>query len=177
MSWNGSLLGTEWRVWCPSISAPPTIVFDTRTNGTGIIRYETSYTGGHIWFSQTGSWGNGEDYNADIDEFNVTSDHIYQDYVLTGINSNISLQGHFTAYSNCFTYSISNAEYFGDTNSGTLPAEYPSFLEPTNCQSGFLTQGAWGEVHDITVIIYSPTECTVKSQDTSWGAIKALYKE
>jgi hypothetical protein len=175
-SWNNAALGTEWKVWCPSIAAPPTMVFDTRVGGWGIVRWDTNYEGGYLWLSQTGLWGNGEDYDGVVDFFRVTSDHIYENGILVGIDSGISMQGHFEDYSHCFAYSISNAEYLGNTSLLGKPADYPTFLDPVSCLDGSLTQGIWGDVHDTTFVIYSPSECTIDSEETTWGAVKALYQ-
>ena len=29
-SWDGTALGTVWKLWCPSIATPPVLVSDTR---------------------------------------------------------------------------------------------------------------------------------------------------
>ena len=42
-----------------------------------------------------------------------------------------------------------------------------------------MNSGAWGDVDDITLIIYSPydPQCTVPVETTTWGHIKSLYSE
>ncbi len=116
-SWDGSTLGLQWIVQCQSIVSSPTVVEDTRDeDGTGYIKYRTVYGGGTMWLDDNGPWGDGsEDYIADISDAGmvVTSTHLYVLGTRTGVVSDITVQGVFTNYSNCFTYALSNAVILG----------------------------------------------------------------
>jgi hypothetical protein len=84
------------------------------------------------------------------------------------------MQGDFDGYDDCLTYSINNAAFDGDTNGGPFPTgDYPEFIDDT-CNSG-PTIGGWGVATEITLAIYG--DCTVGTEETSWGAVKARYAE
>src|SRR5512140_278384 len=54
-SWNGTVAGTQWKLWCPQIAAPPTLIADTRdVSGTGEVTWRTMYSGGRFWLTSTG---------------------------------------------------------------------------------------------------------------------------
>ncbi len=173
-SWNGSALGTEWRVWCPSIGTAPVQTRNTVDgNGTGEVEYQTDYTGGYFWLSKNGPWGDGsEDYSGVLLSFKVTATYQYILGNLAGIRSNVVLMGDFDGYDNCMTYAINNAAFVG-TSPAVMPAGYPMFLD-TNCGTGTVTTGGWGTATQITLTVLG--NCTVGTREATWGAVKSLYR-
>ncbi len=124
-SWNGTALGTEWKLWCPSIQTPPVLVADTRDgNGTGDVTWRTVYSGGHFFLGEPGPWGD-EDYNGDLANFIVTTTYQFVFGDLLGIRSNVVSWGQIDGYTDCMEYEINNAAFFGTTDMGPLPADYP----------------------------------------------------
>lgn len=176
-SWDMSLgLGTEWKFYCASIAMPPSLIEDTRdANNTGDVVYQTEYSGGSFWLSKDGDWGDGsEDYFGDLDQFSVETTYKYVAGVLLGIRSNVTMAGHFIGYENCLNYVITNSSVFGNVDeNGPLPAEFPPFLD-TNC-GGSIDRGAWGDVTHIAMQITGT--CFVRTEETTWGAVKARYAE
>lgn len=171
--------GVQWQVYCPS-AAVVTMVFDTRDgNGNGFVQYATDYTGGTLWLSKMGPWGEGAagiDFTATIDQFKVTSTHLYQGGVQISVDSDILFNGHFDLpVEQCFDYVLSNGAIEGTTDYFPLPAGYPPFLDYYNCPAGTVMYGAWGIAHDITLTIYG--DCTVATEESTWGKIKSLYSE
>ncbi len=169
--------GSQWKLWCASIAFPPSIVSDTRdANNTGEVTYRTEYTGGLFWFSKDGPWGDGsEDYTGVIDIFTATTTYLYVNGDVLGIRSNITTTGQFDNYSDCFEYTINNTAFFGDTDTvGPLPGDFPEFMDDT-CVTGTRTRGGWGSVTEIALRILG--NCTVATQETTWGAVKALYED
>jgi hypothetical protein len=179
-SWDGTTLGLQWIVQCQSIKSSPTVLEDTRdSTGTGYIKYRTVYGGGTMWLDRNGPWGDGsEDYIADIGDAGmiVTSTHLFVMGTKTGVVSDITVQGVFRDYSNCFTYALSNAVILGV--GAAAPTGYPEFLD-VNCQSGVMNLGAWGDIDDIVLSIYAPDDpfCTIPTKAATWGQIKSLYSE
>lgn len=169
-SWDGTALGGMWTLICPSIVAPPTIISDTRVNGTGTITYATNYANGIFWLGAAGPWGD-EDYDVQVDQMTVTSEHLYVGGVQQSVVSNIDIFGSFTGYLNCMAYTLSNAAITGTTQLGALPAGYPEFID-TGCAPG-PQDGAWGDAVQATLVIY-PT-CEVGIEQSSWGAVKARF--
>lgn len=168
-------LGSQWKLYCASIAFPPNLVSDTRVNGTGEVTYQTEYSGGLFWMSKNGPWGDGsEDYTGSIAFFRIATTYMFVNHQVLGIRSNVTTSGTFDNYNDCFEYSINNAAFYGDTDSvGPLPAGFPAFMD-ASCQTGSRTRGGWGSVTEIAIRILG--DCTVPAQDSTWGAVKALYE-
>lgn len=167
-------LGSQWKLYCASIAFPPSLVSDTRVNGTGDVTYQTEYAGGLFWMSKNGPWGDGiEDYTGAIDVFRVTTTYMYVGGQVLGIRSNVTTSGSFDNYDDCFEYTINNTAFYGDTSMGPLPADFPPFMD-SSCQTGTRTRGGWGSVTEIALRILG--NCTVPTEDSTWGAVKALYE-
>jgi hypothetical protein len=178
-SFDGATLGTQWRVWCPSIGAPPTLVSNTVVGGTGDIVYETTYAGGLFWFSKNGPWSadNLVDFTGTVQSFVVVSTHQYVGGMRIGVRSNITMQGLFdqqyASWSTpCMEYAIQNGSIQGSTDMGPFPALYPPLLDDTTCAPGPAT-GAWGSVTQITMVIM---DCVVPTEPTTWGRIKSQFR-
>jgi hypothetical protein len=90
-----------------------------------------------------------------------------------GIRSNVTTSGPFAGYSECFIFSINNIAFFGDTDMGPKPPEFPEFMDD-GCNLGTLTRGGWGSVTEMAFQITG--ECQVATQESTWGKIKSLYE-
>jgi hypothetical protein len=177
-SWDGILLGDEWKLWCPSIQTDPVLVSNTVDgNGDGEVTWRTTYTGGHFWFSDDGPWENvlePQEYTGDLDFFTVTTTYQYVGGEILGIRSNVVSYGQFDGFTDCMEYTINNAAFFGTTDEGPKPAEFPEFLDE-NCGTGTWSRGGWGSVTEIALRIRG--DCDVATQPSTWGQIKSLYGE
>jgi hypothetical protein len=177
-SWDGMTyaLGTDWKLWCPSIFIAPVEISNTIDGtGSGEVVYRTTYQGGYFWLSMDGPWGdNTEDYEGPLDFFIVTTTYLFVFGENVGIRSNVTCSGPIDGYTDCMTYEINNAAFWGDTDSAPLPADYPEFLDD-NCDPWGPATGGWGSVTEITIVIRG--DCDVPVQETTWGKIKALYSE
>lgn len=175
-SYDGVNLGTEWKWSCAYIAAAPSLVYDgVDANGNGNRIWNVVYTGGSAWLSQTGPWGNGEDYNLMVDTWNATVTETYSNFVEVGTVKTVNATATFVGFpETCIVLALSNLEKHGD--GATLPPPgvlaYPDFIDGANCNTA-AGPGEWGEVDDIT---YSILGCTVGTQDKSWGSVKALYR-
>jgi hypothetical protein len=182
-SWDGSSLGGEWRLSCASIVGSPTLVSDTRVGGTGEVTYRTNYAGGQLWLAKQGPWSIDHltDFTGTLSSLIVTSTHQYVANIRIGIRSNVTVTGMLDALypswsPTCLDYMIANTSVFGSTATGSLPAGYPAFLDPASCPSGTgtLSNGAWGSVTQLTMVL---TGCAVPTETVSWGSLKARYTE
>lgn len=175
-SWNGTTLGTQWEISCPTENAAFSVV-DNRVAGVGTIVYSSTFTGGTFTFFATGGpWGDG------TGTLGTTSLTTTVQYIMIGPNStpvasvvNGNTSGFFTG--GCYlTFGIGNGFGVGETTSLnpaiTKPANYPTFLDGTCAGAPALQQfGSWGDVITLTVGI----ACPVPAQPTTWGNVKALY--
>lgn len=170
MSFDTLNLGTQWRVQCPQISSPPTVLSDTRVGGTGDLVYSTVYTGGTFWLAKNGPWGdNVADYTGTIVGFTNVATYQFLSGTIIGIRSNVTMSGAFDSYPGIMEFAISNAATFGDTSSQPFPAGFPE-LRDQNCAAG-PTQGAWGSVPTITMVIQE----VVGNETSSFGTLKARF--
>jgi hypothetical protein len=176
-SWDGTALGNNWKVTCPQISGPPSLIYDGVVGGTGQRIYVTPYSGGMLWLSGTGAWGAGAPYyTATLTSFTVTATKQYVGGTLVGVVSNINFVGNFEGEEQCFTMDISNAELVGMTGNPFLPPPagvWPMFHGPSDC-AAIGAHGTFWDVHDVTLSILG--SCATPSQMSTWGRVKSLYR-
>ncbi len=183
-SWDGSGLGSEWRVWCASMAAAPVLVSDTRgISGTGEVTYRSRYAGGRFWLAKDGPWSvdNLADFTGDLQSVEVTSTHQFVSGQRIGVRSNVTLSGVFDLLAPnwapaCMDYLIANTSVLGTTASAAVPGGYPGLLDPASCPggSGDLPDGAWGSVTQITLLV---TGCAVPTKTATWGSLKSRYTD
>lgn len=172
-SWDGATLAGEWLLHCPSITVAPQMILNTVDEfGNGEVKFYTIYGGGTLWLSMNGPWGDGtEDYTGQNLIINVTSTQLYIGGVRQGTVSDITIRGDFLNYIGCFVYTLSNAAILGV---GGPPADYPAYIS-NMCVAG--GTGAYGDVDDITLIVYAQPDCPVAVRETTWGQVKSMYSE
>jgi hypothetical protein len=171
-SWDGAALATEWRFSCMTV-VNAFVLGDTRVNGTGNVEWFITYAGGDFWLSGGGPWGAGDpDYPGTVETFIETRVIQYVNGVATGADSDFSGSGRFDNHQTSCLQLTSNDALIDDTGNGPKPADYPMFLD-ANCNMGPMS-GRWGQTTDIVIGI---TGCAVPVEESSWGAVKALYQE
>jgi hypothetical protein len=174
-SWDGSALGTEWRIYCPIIANVQTLYNIPVGPGSYIASYLITYVGGNVWLDGAGPWGGGDaSYSGVIGTYVEARQIQVTSNVLTALDSNHNLDANIVGYqSDCVAFAIGNSAWIGDTpQNGAKPADYPAFLDPSDC-TGSGTAGHWGTATDLTLIVQG---CEVGTETTSWGAVKAKYK-
>lgn len=175
-SLKAGVLASQWYLSCPTTTAAPTLIFNNvNVNGTGTRIYAVNYAGGTFWLSGGGPWGNGDpSYLAAVDTYSETIVLSYLNWVVTGANMTISaVNGHFLGYpETCFSFGIGDKVLRGYTDTGVKPATYPDFLAP-DCNPTRV-YGHWDDVEDLTLTILG---CQVPAQTSTWGEVKALYRD
>ena len=176
-SWDGAVLGANWKLTCPQISGPPSLIYDGVVSGNGQRIYVTPYSGGSLWLSGAGAWGGGAPfYVATLTGFTVTATKQYVGGQLVGVVSNINLMGSFEGEGQCFDMAISNAELVGMTGNPYLPPPsgvWPALHGPADCDL-IGAHGTYWNVHDVTLSILG--NCTTPGQTSTWGRVKSLYR-
>jgi hypothetical protein len=173
-SWNGSSLGTQWEVSCPTENANFSVQDNRDGNGTGTVIYTSTFTGGTFTFFPGGwPWGDGGGTLGST-MLITTVQFVTNIPVASVVNGNTS--GVFTDGCN-LTFVISNGNGVGETTSLDTsilkPANYPSFLDGS-CGPAAANQqfGAWGTVITITMNI----DCPTPTRESTWGQIKGIYR-
>jgi hypothetical protein len=177
-SWDGYDLGLQWKVLCPVMAYPPELIEDTVDEyGNGHRVYRTVYANGEFWLSGTGAWSSGDAYySGDLEHYVHTTTMQIAGGELVAYNTNAQMTGRFHGYQEtCMQLTIANAVLVG--MDGVPPADYPVLKDGTSgscldAAGGYI--GEWGNVWAITMIIQGcePTA----SEESSWGAIKSLYR-
>ena len=143
-------------------------------NGDGYREYITHYNGGQFWLSGTHTWGD-EDYYGTITYYRVTSTMSIQSGQVVGIVSNVYFTGVFDDYEGCaIDYSITSAMLVWRSSSGTpMPANYPPLICSADQTGGYGSEGEFFDACCITCHI----SCETDTDDSSWGAVKSIYRK
>jgi hypothetical protein len=174
-SWNGTTLGTQWWMYCASLSAAPVLLFDgVDGSGNGFRIYESDFTGGLCVLDGSGPWGGGDaSYIAPYTSYSETNTLTYQNFQVVGATATVvHMTAQFIPYGDdCMSLVINNNEELGTTDGGPETANYPAFLDG-GC-SATRTHGSWGDSDSFTLTI---SGCTIPTRTSTWGQIKALYE-
>jgi len=166
-SWDGSTLGTDWKILCPEV-IKVTLIVDMAPGGTGQRIYRLDYNGGYLELDGDGPWGNGDPvYTSVIDTYFEFRTIQYVSGLKVGSVSDHLLSAHLTGLK-CFTWAIGNGVWLGDSDAA--PSGYPEYRD-RGCRR--IKPGHWGDIRDLTLTIQG---CTVSTEQSSWGAVKAMYR-
>jgi hypothetical protein len=168
-SWDGSALGGDWKIVCPTVVSV-TLIVDLVFGGNGQRIYQIDYTGGVITLGGGGPWGNGDpSYTGSIDTYVEIRTILYAGGVQVGSVSDHAVSAHLNGYSqSCMTWGVGNGAWLGN---GVAPAGYPSYLNAACANGG--PDGHYGDIRDLTISVQG---CSVASQEKTWGSVKAMYK-
>lgn len=172
-SWNGSALGTQWDISCPTENSA-FLVQDNRVAGVGTIVYTSTFNGGTFnLYAGAWPWGDG------TGTLNTTTLITTVQYMMIGgVSTPVAsvVNGNTTGlFSNgcLLSFVIANGTGVGETPYATKPATYPTFLDGTCAPaSPSLQYGTWGNVITITLGI----DCTVADTQSTWGGLKSVYR-
>jgi hypothetical protein len=176
-SWDGSDLGLQWVYSCGTMIAPPLLLVDNvNGDGNGNRTYLKTFVGGEFWLSGTGPWANGDaEYTGIVDTYSMIETITYTNWNRIAAIFNIDATGHFDNYaSSCISFGIGNGSQAGSTDWGDpVDPNYPDLLEQGTCDP-VMTLGTWWNMHTITLTIKG---CTIPVEESTWGAVKAMYSE
>jgi len=167
MSWDGAVLGAQWRVWGMAIDGSGAVETGRSIDATGFgwIDYVTNYEGGELWLAGGHTWSDGTDLTGLVTLCSVGARVTYFNFEPVAVASNISLMGHFDQCGGCTIEIVANSmRVWATGSSDPMPADFPTFL----CGSG-------GELHD-SCCLTAQISCVVGADEAAWGAIKSLYR-
>jgi hypothetical protein len=173
-SWDGSALGGDWKILCPIVSSV-TLLADLVFNGNGHRIYLIEYSSGTIVLDGAGPWGGGDaQYTGLITSYFETRTLQFvadqnQQPVFVGSVSDHAVSAQLQGYTqSCMTWGIGNGVWLGN---GAVPAGYPDYRD-AGCASG--GSGHYGDISDLTLSVQG---CAVSTEESSWGRVKALYRD
>ncbi|MBK9777906.1 MAG: hypothetical protein IPP62_16375 [bacterium] len=172
-SWDGVTLGTQWDISCATENSAFSMV-DNRVAGNGTVVYTSTFNGGTFnFYAGAWPWGDGTG-TLNTTTLISTVQHIMIGNVSTPVASvvNGSTSGEFT--NGCLlSFAIGNGAGVGETPFASIPATYPVFLDGScGPASAGAQYGTWGNVVTLTMHV----NCTVPSEQATWGAVKGLYR-
>lgn len=174
-SWDGMSLGTQWSYQCGVMNSDPVLISDfVGATGTGSRTYMKTFTGGTIWLSGDGPWGNGElEYTGPILSYVEYETVQYVNHERVHAVTNVSATAELIGFSDrCLAFTVGNGVEIGSTDFGDpVPADYPAILDGA-CDPADL-YGAWWDFMTMSLYIDS---CTVSSDEATWGQIKSFYR-
>lgn len=171
-SWDGVTLGGMWSYSCATEGSDAVLISDSVVAGNGTRTWLKTFSGGTIWLSGAGPWGNGDAYyTGAIDTYTEyeTLTYIGGNVIAarTNVSAVASIDGYDTA---CLGFSVGNGAKVGDTTGGMM-ANYPALLT-TSC-SPTAPNGAFWNFAQMTLYI---STCAVGEETTSWSSMKAMFR-
>jgi len=174
----------DWEIACPqSVNVTP-LTGPLGSTGNGNYIFLITYAGGYLNLGGPGNPWNGGDavYSGVIDTYTEVRTIQWVNNAVVGAVSDHSVTAHIQGYpESCVTWGIGNGVLRGGDypffNYGVLqslkPANYPDF-HSYNCVLSPTPYGHWDDIRDLTISI---TGCAVATEPTTWGAVKAKYRD
>lgn len=173
-SWDGVTLGGSWAYSCAVEGSNAVLLSDT-VNGAGFgdRTWKKVFSGGTIWLSGAGPWGNGDaTYTGSIIEYVEYETITYVAFNAIAARTNVSATASIDGYDTvCLGFTVGNGAKVSDTASGPAPANYPALL--TASCSPTAPNGAFWNMAQLTLYI---ANCSVATDTQDWGSVKALFR-
>jgi hypothetical protein len=187
-SYNGGFTN-DWTIQCPVIVSAVPIGVPIGNNGN--YTYEITYSGGYVTLGGPGNpWDGGDPvYTGVITTYKEFRTIQVVAGTVRGWTSNHSVTATIQGYSEtCVTWGIGNGALRGGTSPqapkpfayspttpllSVKPANYPDYPD-ASCALGPNGPGTWQDIRDLTV---SVAGCAVATEQSTWGAVKSLYRK
>ena len=173
-SWDGITLGGMWAYSC-AIEGTAAVLIDDSVNGTGFgtRTWRKTFTGGTIWLSGAGPWGNGDaQYTGSILSYVEFETITYVAFNAIAARTNVQATATIDGYDTvCLGFTVGNGAKISDTAGGPAPANYPALLT-TSC-SPTAPNGAFWDFSQLTLYI---ANCSVGTEEHTWGSVKSLFR-
>jgi hypothetical protein len=193
-SYAGGVFTNDWTISCPMAVVITPIVPIVGTTGNAI--YMITYQGGYVTLGGPGNpWDGGDAvYTGVIDTYTEMRTIQYVSGKITGATSDHSVNAHIQGYpESCVTWGIGNGVlrggdaatgqtpfpflYFNAQNQPVLQSVkgngYPGY-PIAGCALSPAGPGHWDDIRDLTISI---TGCALATEPTTWGAVKAKYRD
>lgn len=185
-SFASSVFTNDWTINCPVATVITPIVPISGTTGNAI--YMITYVGGYVTLGGPGNPWNGGDavYTGTIDTYTEIRTIQYVSGKIVGATSDHSVTAHIQGYpESCVAWGIGNGVLRGgDAATAPFPLNttvlniprspnYPDY-PGAGCVLSASGAGHWDDIRDLTI---SVTGCAVATEPTTWGSVKAKYRD
>lgn len=184
-STSGGVFTNDWSISCPQIQTVVLLV--PKAGPTGHTVHQITYGAGYVTLGGPGNpWDGGDaTYTGTIDSYVEIRTVQWVNDVIVGAASDHAISAHIQGYNeSCVSWAIGNGSLRGGTPGGfygfsypplqsVKPADYPHFPRPADCGVSATLRGHWDDIRDLTLSIAG---CTVKTEQSSWGSVKAMYR-
>lgn len=182
----GGPFTNDWTLGCANVAVATLIVPKFGPTGQEIWQF-TYAPGAFVTLGGPGNpWDGGDAvYTGIIDAYTEIRTVQYVNNAVVGATSDHAISAHLQGYGDsCMAWAIGNGVLRGGTPPGTPPFSYPTLQSlkpagypgfPTLAGCAFLVTapGHWDDIRDLTLSI---TGCAVKTQQSTWGAVKSMYR-
>lgn len=180
---SGGVFTNDWQVSCASVASAVLIVPKFGANGQEI--WQITYApGSGVQLGGPGNpWDGGDaTYPGIIDSYVEIRTVQYVSNKIVGAVSDHAISAHLVGYNeSCVAWAIGNGVLRGGTTNPlfTYPtlesvksSAYPDFPS-AGCFFSANGTGHWDDIRDLTLSI---TGCAVKTEQSTWGAVKSMYR-
>jgi hypothetical protein len=170
---DGSGFTSDWVIGCPVVVSV-NLENDYTVGGTGQKEYKLIYNGGYVTLGGPGMpWDGGDaSYTGVVTTYEEFRTILYVAGSMVGSVSDHSVKAAIQGYNDtCVAWGVGNGVWRGNTPTAK-PAAYPSFHD-ANCNVAGAT-GHWSDTRDLTI---SVSGCSVAVEQSTWGAVKSLYRD
>lgn len=186
-SYAGGVFTNDWTVECPIIASA--VALGPPIGNNGNYSYMITYQGGYVTLGGPGNPWNGGDavYTGVISTFVEFRTIQVVGGLVTGWVSDYNVEAQLQGYSGtCVTWAIGNGALRGGTSPQAPKAfnytvlqsvkgvGYPDY-PGAGCVLGPNGPGTWEDIRDLTLTI--GPGCTVATEKSSWGSVKAMYRD
>lgn len=180
---SGGVFTNDWQVNCAAVASAVLIVPKFGANGQEI--WQITYAPGTgVQLGGPGNpWDGGDaTYVGVIDAYTEIRTVQYVSNKIVGAVSDHAISAHLVGYpESCVAWAIGNGVLRGGTTNALFtyptlqsvkPADYPDF-PGAGCFFNTTGPGHWDDIRDLTLSI---TGCAVKTEQSTWGAVKSMYR-
>jgi hypothetical protein len=185
-SFAGGVFTNDWTISCPIVVSVIPLVPIAGANGNAI--FQITYSGGYVTLGGPGNPWNGGDavYTGTIDTYTEIRTIQYASSKIVGAVSDHSVTAHIQGYpESCIAWAIGNGVLRGgDSPSTPLPFNYGVLQSLKGngypgyplggCALSPQGPGHWDDIRDLTLSVQG---CAVATDPTTWGEIKAKYRD
>ena len=177
-SWDGQQLGTLWTLSCAVQSGKHEMKISRDEKGTGEEYYLHGFSGGTLFLSKYGPWGDGvNDRIIPIDQAQVIVGKEFLGQDMVSSNVTVWATGQILGHKCPMTFTVQAGRWVADTDGNEPILDYPPLL-------GFKCEpdgkyGGWYDLKGVAVTFDCPhlgPDTATPAVQSTWGELKSHYR-